>query len=359
MAWKRGRVYWTYLRQPESGRKRISLGTGDKSVAREIESMLRRLETRREWAVLHDAVTRLGGIGRLLDAWRNEGESLARYRATITDADLNASVDGWAVWARNRAAVGTVAKYLSQLRVLMPAGIPFPRSRFRRGEISAALQRLSASSSTRRRYHAAWSSFANYLVEMEVIDHNPLRDIRAPRPNPGRTSYLTQAEQQRLVEAQPFPHSALAALREGAGVEIGAALRVRRRDISETERTVFVRGSKNEWRRRFVLVEEWAWPFLRRAFADKLPDALVFDGLNYEAARSAHRAALAATNLNPDYRMHDARHSIAVRWMKQGIPLEIIRANLGHRDGSLVLKLYGRYQPKAEDLRRVRERGAV
>jgi len=359
MAWKRGRVYWTKIREAGGSLKRISLGTTDKSLAREIESMIRRLEALREWAVLQAAVTRPDGIGELLDAWRGEGESLSRYRGAIADADLNTFVTGWAQWARRQAGESTVTKYQSQLRVLIPEGSHFGRSRFRRSELSAALQRLKTSGSTRRRYHAAWSSFANYLVEMEVIEHNPLRDIRAPRPNPGREVYLDQADQKRLVEAQPFPFSALAALREGAGVEISAALRVRRRDIWETEKAIFVFGSKNEWRRRTVLVEDWAWPFLRRAFADKLPDALVFEGLDYESARKAHTAALAATKLRPDYRMHDARHSIAVRWMKQGIEPQIIASNLGHRDASLVLKLYGRYQPRSEDLRRVRERGAV
>lgn len=89
MAWKRGRVYWGYIRQAGGGRKRISLGTNDKLIAREIESMLRRLATLREWAVMHAAETRPLGIGELLDAWRSEGESLQRYREAITDADLN------------------------------------------------------------------------------------------------------------------------------------------------------------------------------------------------------------------------------------------------------------------------------
>ncbi len=359
MPWKRGRIYWSYLRQPGGRRKRISLGTEVLSLAREMEAVLARLGALREWTVLHAAETRPDGFGELLDAWRREGEPLSNYKATITDCDLNAFVDGWVKWASRRANERTVTKYLSQLRVLVPKDIPFGRTAFRRREISAALHKLETSGSTARRYHAAWSSFANYLVEMEVIEHNPLRDIRAPSPNPGRTLFLDQADQKRLVEAQPFPFSALAALREGAGVEISAALRVRRRDVSETERTVFVRGSKNEWRARNVIVEEWAWPFLRRAFADKLPDAFLFDGLDYESARKAHQAALAATTLPLAYRMHDARHSIAVRWMKQGIEPQIIATNLGHRDASLVLKLYGRYSPRADDRRRVRERGAV
>lgn len=359
MAWKRGRVYWTYLRQRAGGRKRISLATTSLSLARAMEAMLVRLGALREWDVLEAASQRPDGIGELFDCWRKEGESLNAYKVTVSDCDLNAFVDGWQKWAERRANPRTVAKYLRQLRVLIPEDKPFSRSSFRRRDISAALQRLGGSGSTARRYHAAWSSFANYLVEMEVIEHNPLRDVHAPKSNPGREVYLDQADQIRLVKAHPFPFSALAALREGAGVEISAALRVRRRDVAETMGTVFVRGTKNEWRARPVILEKWAWPFLRRACAHKLPDALVFDGIDYESARREHRNALKALGLSSDYRMHDARHSLAVRWMRQGIEPQIIATNLGHRDASLVLSLYGRHRPRAEDVRRVRERGAL
>ena len=359
MAFKRGRVYWTHVRQQGGKRKRISLGTTLAPIAREMEAMLARLVSRREWPVLAAADTRPDGIGELFDYWRREGETLSDYRALIDNCDLSAYVDAWQKWAGRRATERTVAKYLRQLRVLIPAGKTFSRSDFRRGVISAALNKLTTSGSTARRYHAAWSSFANYLVEADVIEHNPLRDIRPPKSNAGREVYLDQAAQVGLVEAQPFPYSALAALREGAGVEISAALRVRRRDISETERTVYVRGTKNEWRSRSVIVEDWAWPLLRRAFANKLPDAMVFDGLDYETARREHQNALKAKELREDYRMHDARHSLAVRWMQKGIEPEITANNLGHRDASLVLKLYGRYRPRTEDLRRVRERVAL
>lgn len=359
MAFKRGRVYWTHVRQQGGTRKRLSLGTTLAPIAREMEAMLTRLASLREWTVLESADRRPDGVGELFDYWRREGETLSTYKDLINDCDLSAFVDAWLKWAERRATERTVAKYLRQLRVLIPEGKCFSRSRFRRREISAALHKLTGSGSTARRYHAAWSSFGNYLVEAELIEHNPLRDIRAPRSNAGREVYLDRAAQIRLVEAQSFPYSALAALREGGGVEVSAALRVRRRDFSELERTVLVRGTKNEWRSRSVIVEEWAWPLLRRAFANKLPDALVFEGLDYETARREHREALKAKELREDYRMHDARHSLAVRWMQKGIGPEIIANNLGHRDASLVLKLYGRYRPRADDLRRVLDRVAL
>lgn len=79
-----------------------------------------------------------------------------------------------------------------------------------------------------------------------------------------------------MVDAQPAPYRALAALREGAGVEISAALAVRRRDVDLNQKTVHVHGTKNSWRDRPVFVEAWAWPYLAAAAKGKLPDALLF-----------------------------------------------------------------------------------
>ncbi len=231
-----------------------------------------------------------------------------------------------------------------------------PLSKLRRKDLAKALQEIDARRATARRYHAAWSSFANYLVQIEQIEHNPLRDVRAPRPNPGRTVYLDLADQIKLVKGQPQPFSALAALREGAGVEIGAALRGRRRDANETEGTVYVRGTKNEWRSRKVILEEWAWPILRKVLRHKLSDALLFDGIDERSARREHKAGLKAEELRDDYRMHDARHSVAVRWMREGIPLHVIANNLGHWDTSMVERQYGRHRVREEDLRHVNER---
>jgi integrase len=321
-----------------------------------MESMLARLASLREWEVLESATRKPHGLGALFDAWRTEGETLEQHRRAIADVDLNAFVDDWQKWAERRATARTVEKYKAQLRVLMPEGERYPRSKFRRKELAKALQAIDTSGSTARRYHAAWSSFANYLVQIEQIEHNPLRDVRAPRPNPGRTVYLDLADQIKLVKAQPQPFAALAALREGAGVEVGAALGVRRRDVYETEGTVYIRGTKNEWRSRKVILEKWAWPIFRKTLQSKLPDALLFDGINYDAARREHKAALKSQQLREDYRIHDSRHSLAVRWMRKGIALHVIANNLGHRDTSMVERLYGRHRVREEDLRQVSEK---
>jgi integrase len=158
---------------------------------------------------------------------------------------------------------------------------------------------------------------------------------------------------------EPEPYRSIAAFREGAGVEISAALKVCRRDVDEKTQTVHVHGTKNSWRDRPVFVEEWAWPYIVAAAKGKLPDAPLFvekDGhpVNYYRALAAHRVAVKALKLPPKYTMHDSRHSFAVRCMKAGIDPQFIANNLGHRDATMVLRIYGKYRVTSADFRRMR-----
>jgi integrase len=357
MANLRGQTYWGCVKLRDGRSKRISLDTKDRNLAKVFEAMLDQLRTQREWDILGRIAGHTLTVGEVYDHWREGEEGIERLKLSLSDIDLNQQVEGWANWAQRRAGANTVEKYTRQLRRLVPEGVPFKRSQFSRRVISASLASLLCSSSTARRHHAAWSSFANYLVEVEVIPANPLRSIRAPSPNPPKELYLSLTDCLRLVEAQPLPYRALAALREGAGVEISPALAVKRGDVDEKEHTVHVRGTKNAWRNRIVLVDDWAWPFLAQTLKGKLPDALLFveesgKPARYARARSEHKAALKALSLDPKYTMHDARHSFAVRWMKEGQDPQLIANNLGHRDASMVLRIYGKYRPKPSDYRR-------
>jgi integrase len=319
--------------------------------------MLRQLAGKREWALLEAAVNGPWTVGDVFDHWSQGTDALAAFRSRIDDVDLNLHVESWQNWARRHASGATVERYAKQLRTLIPAGVPFLRSSFTRRGINEALAKLSVSGSTARRYHAAWSSFGKYLLEIEVIETNPLRSVTPPRNNPAKELYLSEKDSKRLVAAQPEPYRALAALREGAGVEISAALKVRRRDLDERAHTVHVHGTKNAWRDRPVFVEGWAWPYIAAAAKGKLPDAFLFveeDGqpVNYYRALRAHRAALKALKLPAGYTMHDARHSFAVRCMKASIDPQLIANNLGHRDATMVLRVYGKYRAASADLRR-------
>jgi integrase len=335
---------------------RRSLETSDKTVAHEMEHMLNILHARRDWELLDAAASGPATVGELYDYWQRD--ALDELRARLGDVDLAQHVDGWARWAERQASAETVEKYRRQLSKLIPEGARLLRSEFTRRRVSDALASLPWSGSTARRYFAAWSSFANYLVDLEVLEANPLRSIRPPRNSPPREVWLPLGDVVRLVDAQPEPFRALAALREGAGVEISAALTVRRADVDVSNSTVFVRGTKTTARTRLVSVEAWAMTrlteYLRRS--PSTPAALLFEGVTKWRALKVQRAALKALKLDETYTLHDARHSYAVRQMKAGVDPQLIASNLGHKDAFMVLKIYGKYRPTAHDLARMQLR---
>jgi hypothetical protein len=66
------------------------------------------------------------------------------------------------------------------------------------------------------------------------------------------------------------------------------------------------------------------------------------------AVGEADRQRLRALGLE-GYRLHDARHHWAVRMARAGAPFELIARQLGHRDVTMVAKVYGRFKPDTEE----------
>lgn len=371
MAFLRGKWWWTRVKDSDGKSHQRSLKTSDKRTAAAIDAMLSTLlsqgETQIVNAVAHGILTPL----QVFDAHRRN--VLSEVKAQLNDTDVRVFIERagptgeterpWETWARRTASDTTVAKYRRQLEALIDMSAPALLSTFTRRRISEDLAKLPVSGSTAKRYHAAWSSFFAYLLEIGVVETNPLRSIRAPRQNPTREVWLEVPDLMRLIQAQPEPYRSLAALREGAGIEIGAALRTLVRDVDLRKRVVFIRGTKTESRRRTVRVDEFAWPFLEYAIKGKLPNSLLFpihkgqDSTVFkdqqpaiQRAYSAHRAALEAAKIDLKYTMHDARHSYAVRHMMAGDRPELIAHNLGHIDASQVIKNYGKYRPSVDAL---------
>lgn len=104
-----------------------------------------------------------------------------------------------------------------------------------------------------------------------------------------------------------------------------------------------------------MVIEEWAKPYLERHLA--LHDVMtapgmepidaattpIFAGVSRYKVYWFYRQACAALKIE-DLTVHDARHSLAVRWQKHGIALEVIAAQLGHANVLQVATIYGRFQ---------------
>jgi integrase len=152
--------------------------------------------------------------------------------------------------------------------------------------------------------------------------------------------------------AQPEPFRTLSALMHGTGMEISAALKVKRADVDSLTKKVRAHGTKPHARDREVYVAAWAWVYVEKRLRHLTPSAPLFPGLTRWSASDAHRDACKALGAHfADYRMHGARHSYAVRAIRAGAPLEHVARQLGHADTQMVVKVYGRYKPTEAERR--------
>jgi integrase len=190
-----------------------------------------------------------------------------------------------------------------------------------------------------------------------ALDRNPLDRVAVPKKNPPRLRYEPFERCVAIVEAQEEPYRTLSALLHATGAEISAALRMVRRDIDLNRMTAHLPGSKTHSRNRHeAVIENWARPYLERHLAlldITAPPSLaevdaaaeqLFPGLTRFKAHWYHRAACQKVKV-ADYRMHDARHSLAVRCRRRGVSLEGIAAQLGHKTIHQVVECYARFTP--------------
>ncbi len=75
----------------------------------------------------------------------------------------------------------------------------------------------------------------------------------------------------------------------------------------------------------------------------------LFPGVTKKTALAAFKAAQQASGLVSGHVLHDLRHTYAVNALKRGLRAEVVARQLGHRDSSMVNRVYGRYLPDASD----------
>jgi integrase len=347
MIWKqkKKRVYYGKL-PTRTGWKDISLGTQDRDTAIAMQRMLDEFKHQRRWELIEAIGPRLR-VGVLYDAYqRGEIDGLL---ARLKDTDLSARVQDWqrAILASAKVQPQTAAQYLAQIRTLIPEGKPFFASQATPELLDRWLNTLDVESSTRRRYFAAAQSFFGYLRRLKLIPVSPLRELDRPKDSEARADWwLAQKDMQRVCDASPEPYRTLFALMYGTGIEVSVACKLRRKDVDLKAREIFAPGTKTYNRKRTVRVSEWAWPYVEALCKDKLPDARLFPKMKRNAAWYQHDAVTKRLGFT-GYQLRDSRHSYAVRAVKAGTPSEIVAKQLGHKDASMVHRVYGRFQPSS------------
>ncbi len=337
------------------GWRKASTGTRDKSVAKAMELMVAQLGPMgaREWDLLEAVALppRRLKLAELFDAYRRR--DLEGLRTRMDDLDLAPYLDRWQAALAAQVHEATRARYLQQVRTLIPAEQLFPRSRLSPDAIDRWLAELPGKPATKSRHLAALMSFVSYLRGLRILTTDPLDGVARPTVPAPRCEFLELPDVQRLIAAAPADDQVLYALCYGAGAERSAALAVQARHLTRDRREVRLPGTKGrsqgrDHRDRTARIAEWAWPIVEARLATLTPDGYLVEGRDGDLASKRHAALAKALQLSTT-RLHDARHHWAVRMARAGMPVEMIARQLGHKDPMMALRIYGRFLPNSDD----------
>ncbi|HXF73904.1 MAG TPA: site-specific integrase [Actinomycetota bacterium] len=202
-----------------------------------------------------------------------------------------------------------------------------------------------------------------------VIPSNPTRYARPPRVERRELRVPTPQEVERLVEATEEPWRPLVLLLAYAGLRIGEALGLRRRDLDLVARRVHVRRQAVEVRgrvelaelktpsaRRVVALPGFVCEALARALEGRPadPEALVFaDARGGPVRRTNWRKrvwepAVRRAGLE-GLRPHDLRHFAATVAVAAGAHPRALQARLGHADSRVTMDVYASVLPGLDE----------
>lgn len=134
-------------------------GTRDKALARAMANMVDAMGRRgkREWFFLEAVASEALAVGALHDAY-SVGD-LDGLRDRMHDVDLDPRVTQWLDTIRSQVAKDTAEHYGLYVRSLIVEGRRFPRSDLTRERLTHWLASREVGRSTKRKYHAAMSSY--------------------------------------------------------------------------------------------------------------------------------------------------------------------------------------------------------
>lgn len=350
----RGKTYWSRLSLRDGARHRLSLKTTDKASAERLERMLDTLADRHHWIALDAVRTGALTLGECWDAFsRNAIPALERSIADGTRTlDLEPFVAQWAeaMARKGRPSKPQQAKYVMQVRRLMPSGLAFPSEQFTTPNLSAWLHALPVRQPNR--YQAALSRFARFLIERGVLSSNPLASVERAKESDPKIVSLYPEEVDRLLASVPDRDRPMHALMAATGVEWQAVTLALAGDIDLDKLTFRAKGTKTHARDRVVSINRGPALAILRAYwrkAGLMPTAPLFPKAAHGAVLRRLKASCDVCQV-PSIGIHDWRHVYAVQAVRDGMPYHLIANQLGHTNTIMVQRVYGRFRPDLRDL---------
>lgn len=365
----------------QPGGNYVQLGTGakDRSVAKDIAHMWEKLAQKRAWDLLQPI---LGAKGRararlllgLYDLWVKAKGDVETVRRLQRDRNVEPLVAEWETWYRGEVEADTVDHAVAHCRWLLPEGASRLVSEVTTDWLTQRLTAYEGKRNTRRKVHSSWSGFFGYLTRVHKLwPKNPMDDVPRPTAEESPIRFYELDVVERIVGWQPTEaRRALMAFLYGTACDLSVALRLTRRDFFNPDgQEVRTAGTKTSTRDRVSRVADWAWPTIWAYVRTVLPDTRLWS-FDRWAVSDWHRQTvgvgtkdthgkIVAPGLNLAHRhpLHCARDHWAVRYLRSGGAIQVVAAQLGHRDPNLTLKKYGRFIPSGIDRERMEQQATA
>lgn len=186
-----------------------------------------------------------------------------------------------------------------------------------------------------------------WAEQRRLIDRAPA--IRKPPKPDSDIQPLSDEAIRALLDGCGSPHIRLAViLLLTTGARVGAVLDLTWDRIDFDRGVIDLRLKDGVTRkgRAVVPMNRMARAALEAAFPARLTDFVVeWAGKRVGSIRTGYRAALRRAQLG-SVNIHQIRHSVAVRMLAQGMPIEKVAQFLGHSNTSVTYRTYARFMPE-------------
>jgi len=139
-------------------------------------------------------------------------------------------------------------------------------------------------------------------------------------------------------------------IEQGGGLRIGEAVALRWADVDVAGlRLRLPRSATKTGTSRWVQLPAWLMETIEDTcpLEDRVPERLVFQGLNYSSGRQAMSRACRLAKI-PNYTPHDLRHRRLSIWHQSGVPARELAERAGHSKPSMSLDVYTHVMPVAD-----------
>lgn len=190
-------------------------------------------------------------------------------------------------------------------------------------------------------------SCMSWAAKRRLIDYAPHIE-RPPKPV-SDVRPLSDAQIRALIDGCGAPHIRLAViLLLATGARVGAILDLTWQRVDFERGVIDLRLPDGVTRkgRAVVPMNRMARAALETAHRARITERVVeFNGRPVNSIRTGYSAALRRAKLT-DINIHQIRHTVAVRMLTAGEPIEVVSQFLGHSTIAITFKIYARFMPE-------------